>query len=83
MSKHLRNNYRLASDQIALPITSALPKTFQDAVRNYSQCFVSGWNINNPKSLISRDHTNSITNVGSLALQYRETFVQFFSRQRG
>ncbi|KAH7025146.1 uncharacterized protein B0I36DRAFT_367030 [Microdochium trichocladiopsis] len=31
-------------------------------VRNYFRCFVSGWNIDNPKSLISRDHTDSITN---------------------
>ncbi|KAI2638877.1 hypothetical protein GGS26DRAFT_543103 [Hypomontagnella submonticulosa] len=31
-------------------------------VRNYFRCFVSGWNIDNAKSLISRDHTDSITN---------------------
>ncbi|KAK3939345.1 hypothetical protein QBC46DRAFT_364849 [Diplogelasinospora grovesii] len=31
-------------------------------VRNYFRCFVSGWNIDNPKSLISRDLTDSITN---------------------
>jgi hypothetical protein len=32
-------------------------------VRNYFRCFVSGWNIENPKSLISRDLTDSITNA--------------------
>jgi hypothetical protein len=37
-------------------------------VRNYFRCFASGWNIDNPKSLIS---TDSITNAGSPTLQYR------------
>ncbi|KAK4032828.1 hypothetical protein C8A01DRAFT_50461 [Parachaetomium inaequale] len=35
--------------------------TFQ-TTRQYFRCFVSGWNIDNPKALIPRDHTDSITN---------------------
>ncbi|TLD04443.1 uncharacterized protein PgNI_12187 [Pyricularia grisea] len=31
-------------------------------VRNHFRRFISGWNRNNPKLLITKDHTNSITN---------------------
>uniref|UniRef100_L7J0I7 Uncharacterized protein n=1 Tax=Pyricularia oryzae (strain P131) TaxID=1143193 RepID=L7J0I7_PYRO1 len=37
-------------------------KATVQTVRNHFRRFVSGWNRNNPKSLITRDHTDSITN---------------------
>jgi hypothetical protein len=40
-------------------------KTTVQTVRNYFLCFVSGWNIDNLKALISRVLTDSITNVGT------------------
>ncbi|KAK3939116.1 hypothetical protein QBC46DRAFT_365016 [Diplogelasinospora grovesii] len=43
-------------------VLDANGKPTVQTVRNYFRCFVSGWNIDNPKSLISRDHRDSITN---------------------
>ncbi|EHA53229.1 hypothetical protein MGG_16935 [Pyricularia oryzae 70-15] len=37
-------------------------KATVQTVRNHFRRFVSGWNRNNPKSLITRDYTDSITN---------------------
>ncbi|KAK3935358.1 hypothetical protein QBC46DRAFT_453540 [Diplogelasinospora grovesii] len=35
-------------------------------VRNYFRCFVSGWNIDNPKALISRDLTESLLLISTV-----------------
>lgn len=49
-------------------------KATVQTVRNHFRRFVSGWNRNNPKSLISRDYTDSITNVGLFNISPLEEF---------